>query len=159
MSSEDNRIAERLRSVENGGDGAQHKVDVDGEQSIEPDSGDVGDTGGGGGDEPAGDDENGSDDVLIAERLATAAEYEKRVARLRARAREETADRLSNCFKQDVEVELELTDEGALAGVVRIPRLKSEVEKAFDDETDVQVSPIEVTVGSAPDESETLRKR
>lgn len=157
MSSEDNRIAERLRSVEGGGDGTQHKVDVDGEQSIEMNAGDVGDTGGG--DEPAGDDENGSDDVPIAERLATAAEYEKRVARLRARAREETADRLSNCFKQDVEVELELTGEGALAGVVRIPRLTSELEKAFDDGTDVQVSPIEVTVGSVPEESETLRER
>lgn len=157
MSGEDNRIAEKLRTVESG-DGDRHKVDVDREQSIENRLESVGDTGGG--DDGKANETRADDapEMSIADRLATAAEYEKRVAALRANARDETAARLSNCFKQDVEVDIEQTGEESLSGVVHIPGLKSKLEEAFEG-TDVEVSPIEVTVGSDSDESETPSKR
>lgn len=136
ISSEDDRIAERLRSVESGGDGEEPEVNTTGDRDH---------SGRTGGDDP--DDAETS----IAERLETAVEYEERVRRLRAQAREEAVETLSGCFKQDVDVTVEPTGEGTMTGVVRIPRLETELSEALDAETDVEVSPIEVTLGALSD--------
>lgn len=174
MAGEDNRIAERLREVENGVDDEQARG-----TSVE--DADVGETEitispGADAESDSIDEESAledaveavspesdapeemdteewmNDDMSIAEQLGTAADFRKRAAQLRQEAITTTERQLAQVFEQEVEVVLDPQDDGTLTGEIRIPELESELGAALDEETKVAVEHISVVVGNGSTE-------
>lgn len=172
MAGDDNRIAERLKEVEEETDddrqgrGMTDEEDDLGDEDITisagEDAGDVAlETDG-----PALDDaieevspdsdssgDEGvsegpmNDEMSIAEQLGTAADFEKRATQLRREAITTTEERLAACFEQEVDVVLDPQGDGSLTGKIRIPELEVELDRALDENTGIDVEHISVTVG------------